>query len=233
MTSGSLYHHQVDSEELVISRPDVLTLEDLAMHLATARAKYLNASDVPDEAVCRLMLTTRMENLPLFRARSAPSLVAQGEVGLFVTRDVAEGELITLVPADGALMWDEKERSPESKVRLFFGSHVAPQDRTLSVTEWPDTVLLCLNTDAPHTVLYTTLRSCPCVCSSSSYMTCMYPLPHTLRTCPCVCSIHPHAYVNVCVSVCLCVCACVCLCVCVCVFVRVCVCVCLCVCLCV
>ena len=59
----------------------MLTLEQLAMHLATARAKYLNSSDVPDEAVCRLMLTTRMQNLPLFRARAAPSSVAEGTTG--------------------------------------------------------------------------------------------------------------------------------------------------------
>ena len=172
----------------MISRPDVLTLEDLAMHLATARAKYLNASDVPDEAVCRLMLTTRMENLPLFRARSAPSLVAPGEVGLFVTRDVAEGELITLVPADGALMWDEKERSPESKVRLFFGSHVAPEDRTLSVTEWPDTVLLCLSVERAVSDgcrgrwdcrMSVSLSLCMCVCTHTYVYTYTHSLTHT------------------------------------------------------
>jgi len=31
--------------------------------------------------VCRLMLTTRMQNLPLFRARAAPSSVAEGTTG--------------------------------------------------------------------------------------------------------------------------------------------------------
>ena len=52
---------QVDSDKLVRCARDELTLEQLALHLAAARAQYLNASGVPDESVCRFMLTTRME----------------------------------------------------------------------------------------------------------------------------------------------------------------------------
>ena len=124
-----LIYAQIDSEQLVRATPDLLTLEDLALHLAGARAKYRNASDVPDEAVCRYILTTRMDNLPLSRVRVEPSSISGAGDGLFATRDIAEGELITLYPADAALVWDDKDRSEESNVRVFFGRHVPAEKR--------------------------------------------------------------------------------------------------------
>jgi len=138
LDSGHFIYAQVDMDELVRPIVDILTLQDLAMHLATARAKYLNNTGVPDEVVCRLMLTTRMEGLPLCRVRVATSsLLGQG---LFATRDIAEGELITLYPADAAFVWEDKERSEESNVKIFFGKHIPADQRDERVTEWPDVV---------------------------------------------------------------------------------------------
>ena len=70
---------QVDSDKLVRCARDELTLEQLALHLAAARAQYLNASGVPDESVCRFMLTTRMEGH--WRARALNPVLARPLAG--------------------------------------------------------------------------------------------------------------------------------------------------------
>ena len=46
--------------------------------------------------------------------------------GLFATRDLAEGELITLVPSDAALIWDAKDRSPGFFICCSFFFDVVP-----------------------------------------------------------------------------------------------------------
>lgn len=101
LDSGHFIYAQVDIDDLVRVAQDHMTLEDLALHLSQARAQYLNNTGAPDKAVCRLMLTTKMEHLPIARARCASSGTGHG---LFATRDIAEGELITLYPADAALV---------------------------------------------------------------------------------------------------------------------------------
>ena len=98
---GHFIYAQIDTDDLVRTAPDQLTLEDLALHLANARAQYLNNTGAPDQAVCKLMLTTKMQYLPISRARCAPSPTGPG---LFATRDILEGEMVTLYPADAALV---------------------------------------------------------------------------------------------------------------------------------
>lgn len=123
-----LIYAQADVNELVVPIAfDGLTLENLAMHLATARAQYLNNTGAPDDVICRLMLTTRMQGLPLCRVRPAESNIPGAGNGLFTTRDIAEEELISLFPADAALMWEDAAKSPDSKVRIAFGKHVEEQ----------------------------------------------------------------------------------------------------------
>ena len=119
-------------------RPDVLTLEELAVHLATARAQYHKNTDLPDEVICRMMLSTRMSNLPLARCRIAPSLLPGAGSGLFATRNISEGELISLYPCDAILIWEDSDHSADSTVQIFFGKHVpaAERDVTRAVTEW-------------------------------------------------------------------------------------------------
>ena len=141
---------QVDSDKLVRCARDELTLEQLALHLAAARAQYLNASGVPDESVCRFMLTTRMEGLPLARARvepssgSAPRWDRRGSSeGLYATRAIAAGELITLYPADAMLVWGDSARSEDSDVRIIFGKHVGEADRDPArvMGEWAELIV--------------------------------------------------------------------------------------------
>ena len=72
---------------------DELSLEEFAMELATMRAQYLQASGLSDEAVCRMILTTRMTNLNLFRCESRESTISGAGKGLFVTRDIEGDEM--------------------------------------------------------------------------------------------------------------------------------------------
>ena len=108
------------------ARPDKLTLPDIATHLAVARGKYHQGTNLPDEAVCRLMLTTRIPNLPLNRCKEGPSAVPGAGTGLFATRDIAEGELVTLYPVDAMLIWEDASHSIESNLQIFFSKHIPP-----------------------------------------------------------------------------------------------------------
>jgi hypothetical protein len=131
---------QLRGGKTMAPEPDTLTLEDFAMHLATMRAAYhKEASDLADETVCRIILTTRIQNLPLSRCKTGASTVPGAGTGLFATRNIAEGELITLYPSDAFLLWEDEEHSPESNVRVFFGKHIAMTDRDASaVIKWGD-----------------------------------------------------------------------------------------------
>jgi hypothetical protein len=125
-------------QRIALGAPDLMTLQDLAVHLATARAMYHKNSSLPDEAVCKLMLTTRMRDLPLARCKIAPSTLVGAGNGLFATRDIAEGELITLYPVDALLLWEDAEHSTDSTVQIFFSKHVPASERDVAraVTEW-------------------------------------------------------------------------------------------------
>jgi hypothetical protein len=108
---------------------DSLTLQQVAMELASARAHVQKATGADDDTVCRLILTTRMAKLPLARCKVAPSSVPGAGQGLFATRDIAEGELITLYPSDGVIIWEDAEHSPDGNVQVFFGRHVSETGR--------------------------------------------------------------------------------------------------------
>ena len=111
------------------SAADTLTLQQVAMELASARAHIQKATGADDDTVCRMILTTRMANLPLARCKVAPSSVPGAGQGLFATRDIAEGELITLYPSDGVIIWEDAEHSPDGNVQVFFGRHVSEAGR--------------------------------------------------------------------------------------------------------
>mmetsp|Transcript_9846 Transcript_9846/g.24081 ORF Transcript_9846/g.24081 Transcript_9846/m.24081 type:complete len:329 (-) Transcript_9846:223-1209(-) len=118
--------------------PDVLSLADFVMHLATARAQYHKNTELPDEAVCRHMLTTRVPGLPLSRVKIGKSSVPGAGDGLLATRDIEVGELITLYPADAVLMWEDETHDVHKKVTCFFSKHIPDKERNLqrALTEW-------------------------------------------------------------------------------------------------
>jgi len=108
---------------------DTFTLQQLALELADARAHIQKVTGLDDDMVCRMILTTRMANLPLARCTAGPSSVPGAGQGLFVSRDIAEGELITLYPSDCVIIWEDAEHSLDGNVQLFFGRHIPDTQR--------------------------------------------------------------------------------------------------------
>ena len=68
------------------SSADTFTLQQLAMELADARAHIQKATGLDDDMVCRMILTTRMAELPLARCAVGPSSVPGAGQGLFTSR---------------------------------------------------------------------------------------------------------------------------------------------------
>lgn len=48
--------------------------------------------------------------------------------GLFATRDIAQGELITLYPGDAVVSYEDADHTAGSNAQIFFGKHVLDQD---------------------------------------------------------------------------------------------------------
>lgn len=77
-------------------------------------------------------LQTRLEKLPLLRTHIAPSTIDGAGSGLFASRDIAVGELVTLYPGDALAMWSSYHGTrPESTADVVFSV-----DDTSS--EWAD-----------------------------------------------------------------------------------------------
>ena len=75
--------------------------------------------------VCRKLLCTRFPELRLNRCHVAASTIDGAGNGVFASRDIEEGELITLYPGDALLIHDEKS----SVVGVMFGSHIDANDK--------------------------------------------------------------------------------------------------------
>jgi hypothetical protein len=73
----------------------------------------LDHESVSDERDALLML--RLSGLALARTRVAPSLVDGGGRGLFASRDIDEGELVTLYPGDALAKWPGAEDHEEDE----------------------------------------------------------------------------------------------------------------------
>jgi len=81
-------------------------------------------------AVTLGLLGTRLNRLACRRVRLAPSTVTGGGMGVFATRTLEEGELITLYPGDSLLHFadvatNEAGAPTADKVQVSFGSHVS------------------------------------------------------------------------------------------------------------
>ena len=111
--------------------PDSLTLQEMGSRLAEVQAHYRSTAELEQGIVCRNLMATRVAGLELDRCAVAKSDL-HGE-GLFATRDLEEGELITFYPGDALLIWADADRSPDRDVGLFFGAHVPEAERTRDV----------------------------------------------------------------------------------------------------
>ena len=119
---------------------DTLTTEGLGKMLAEVRAHYRepfaaspNSTEAVAEAarVKKRLLRTRFQDLELDRCAVGKSAI-HGR-GLFATRDIAPGELVTLYPGDALLSWpdgDAASRSAGCEIKALFGSHVPNDEQT-------------------------------------------------------------------------------------------------------
>ena len=114
------------SAAFVAPHEDTLTLEGLARLLDDLEAKL--AREAPElSAVKRRekLLRQRFSDLPLNRAVVGPSTIGpRAGRGVFATRDIAAGELVTLYPCDALII--ARTSSPSS---VLFGSAIPAADR--------------------------------------------------------------------------------------------------------
>ena len=94
-----IIHRRVNMQSKAVT-PDELTLEAVAARFPSMS----ELMEIPEGAerlqVMETHLKARLLDLPLARVRVAPSTIDGAGMGLFATRDIRTGELVTLYPCD-------------------------------------------------------------------------------------------------------------------------------------
>ena len=75
--------------------------------LTAAGALFLSLPSTTQEER-DVLLRRRLPELPISRTRVAASTVADAGMGLFATRDIEEGELVTMYPGDALALWNKE-----------------------------------------------------------------------------------------------------------------------------
>ena len=110
------------------SMGDDLTKEELGLRIAEVRSYYRQTNELSQKDACLSLLRTRFPNLQLNRSFTAQSTITNAGRGLFASRDIQEGELITLYPGDALLAWNNTVGDFEDGVGVMFGTHVESND---------------------------------------------------------------------------------------------------------
>jgi hypothetical protein len=113
---------------------DDLTKEELALRFTEVLDYYqrLDHPDMSPEMVGLSMVRTRLPNLRLNRCVVAESTIPEAGLGVFASRDVATGELLTLFPGDALLEWTAQVGAFGAGVGVRFGDHIIGADRDAS-----------------------------------------------------------------------------------------------------
>ena len=107
-----------------------MTIGEMAQQLAQVRAYYRELGELEQQDVCRNMLASRIDALRLNRCRLAASDLHGN--GLFATRAIEEGELITFYPGDAVILWlggQRTEAGVPDETGVIFGAHVPDEQR--------------------------------------------------------------------------------------------------------
>ena len=107
-----------------------MTIGEMAQQLAQVRAYYRELGELEQQDVCRSMLASRIDALRLNRCRVATSDLHGN--GLFATRAIEEGELITFYPGDAVILWlggQRTEAGVPDETGVIFGAHVPDEQR--------------------------------------------------------------------------------------------------------
>lgn len=103
-----------------------LTISDVSAMFQEVRAHYRSSGEVDEAQACRNLMSTRVKDLRTACCAVRPSPL-HGD-GLFATREVAEGELLSFFPADALLVWEGGDRE-RNDCLIFFGAHVPKEER--------------------------------------------------------------------------------------------------------
>ena len=109
---------------------DDLTMEEYCLRLSEVRAHYRQTGEISQDRVCMNMLATRCSDLHLDRCHTGASKLPDAGIGLFASRDIRAGELITLYPGDALLYWKDGRKQSSSRIcsGVVFGAHI-PEDQ--------------------------------------------------------------------------------------------------------
>mmetsp|Transcript_4251 Transcript_4251/g.13566 ORF Transcript_4251/g.13566 Transcript_4251/m.13566 type:complete len:302 (+) Transcript_4251:96-1001(+) len=106
---------------------DDLTMHEMGKMLSEVRAHHKKEGLVDKDVVCRNLLSMRVPGLRLDRCTTKMSAIHG--MGVFATRDIKKGELVTLYPGDAVFYWADGDRSPSNDFSVFFGAHIPPEGR--------------------------------------------------------------------------------------------------------
>jgi len=109
---------------------DDLTKYELGLRLKEVRDYYRETDEMSQESVCFSLFRTRFPKLRLNRCYvGVESTIDGAGRGLFASRDIEEGELITLYPGDVMLAWERTVGDFAGEVGVMFGNHVQKDDQ--------------------------------------------------------------------------------------------------------
>lgn len=104
-------------------------IKQFSQRFEAARAEYQATppDGLGEEEWCRRLLAMRLPDVQFCRCCVGESVV-HGR-GLFSTRDLAKGELISFYPGDALIYFPEGDRSTLDDVSVTFGAHVPEAER--------------------------------------------------------------------------------------------------------
>ena len=110
---------------------DSLTKAELNARFRDVLAHFKTSGELTDAQALENLLRTRLPQLALHRCRVAPSLYHGS--GVFATRHIEPGELVTCYPGDAVLLWDEQTPASAATaasrgMRVLLAPHLANQD---------------------------------------------------------------------------------------------------------
>jgi len=109
---------------------DVLTKYEFELRLKEVRDYYRETNEISQEDICLNLYRTRFPDLRLNRCFvGAESTIPGAGRGLFASRDIEAGEIITLYPGDVIIAWGKSVGDFSGKVSVLFGNHVKKEDQ--------------------------------------------------------------------------------------------------------
>jgi SET domain len=133
---------------------DGLTKDELALRFQHVLEHYRQKiseekNTMSLESVQRNLLCTRLSDLRLNRCHVAPSSIRPAGWGVFASREIQAGELITLFPGDALLVWNTNVGDVRGGLTVQFGRHISPEDRDTTRVTSPAARIYELNIIAP------------------------------------------------------------------------------------